>query len=175
MKSDLHYLAALAGFGSLDPETMQTAINELMNEGFYCDECLDALDSNPARMDEVLPAFQAVLTHSGLKLPSQEEAVVLLIQHHLELIASATVEPWQGLKNLISDVYWKYDFHSKTEHYLGDSHQIQHLIGIYWEIDDMIGASGKSAASFIPDAQYAPAIVAEANRWLNIYVSKEVA
>jgi hypothetical protein len=83
MKDSLHYQAAKLVFGSLDADTMKQTVDELMNNGFYVDECLDALDSSPAKYDEVFPAFSAALLHYGIVLPTRDEAVWQLIQWHL--------------------------------------------------------------------------------------------
>jgi hypothetical protein len=137
MNDSLRYKAARLGFGTLDADTMKTTVDALMNEGFYVDACLDALDSAPARVDEVLPAFRAALDHYGIALPSREEAVWQLIEYHVRQIASGACDPYEGLAKLISEVYWDYDFHTPTKQFLGDSHGIDQLIGLYWGADDL--------------------------------------
>lgn len=179
MNTDLRYAAALHGLGILNAEAMRTAIDSLMTDGFYADECLDALDSKPARMEEVLPAFKAALEHYQVNIPDREQAVWQLIHHHVSRIVKDSVDPWVGLRALIGDIYWEYDFHTATQRYLGDSHGIHHLIGIYWELDDIAGECGGTAvlgpAGFKPTPQHLQAIFTEAEKWLHIYGTQHAA
>ena len=66
----LKYKAALLALGTLNADDVKSTIHTLMNEGFYADECLDALDSSPANLGEVLPAFNIALQHFGMRQPS---------------------------------------------------------------------------------------------------------
>jgi len=88
-------------------------------------------------MDEVLPALLAALSHHGVALPDKEQAVWQLIEHHLGVVESGAATPLKALEQLIADVYWDYDFHTPTKKFLGDSHGIEHLIGLYWAADDL--------------------------------------
>jgi hypothetical protein len=175
MKTDIRYLAALRGLGTLDARAMRLAVDNLMNAGFYAEECLDALDSKPPRVDEVLPAFLAALAHYGVAVPDRELAVWQLIKHHLKRVVSPSSDPWECLRDLVRDLYWEYDFHSKSTQYLGDSHGLHRLIGIYWEIDDLAGESGKPIDAFRPDARALLAIQAAAEQWIQQYSGKHAA
>ena len=141
-----------------------------MNEGFYVDACLDAMDSSPARMDEVVPAFRAALDHYGIALPTRDEAVWQLIEYHLRQITSGTVDAFDGLSQLITDVYWDYDFHTPAKKFFGDSHDIANLVGLYWGADDLRGRpnevslNGKYGAEAW--SELGREIRAEAERWV---------
>lgn len=175
MNANLRYLAALHGLGTLDADAMKSAVDSLMNQGFYVDECLDALDSEPARVDEVLPAFRAALAHYGVVVPDRELAVWQLIEHHLKRAASPDGDSWASLCSLFRDLYWEYDFHSETAQYLGDSHGLQELIGIYWAVEDQAGQSGVSTNAFQVDESDRSAIRHAAERWLASYGTKSAA
>lgn len=138
MKQSLDYHAAKLAVGKLSADEIKSTIHGLVDEGLYLDEFLDALDADMRpRMDEVLPALLAALTHEGIALPEKEQAVWYLIEFHLKRIAGESVDPIEELGKLIADVYWDYDFHAQTIKYLGDSHGIAQLIGLYWEADDL--------------------------------------
>jgi hypothetical protein len=172
MKDSLHYQAAKLVFGSLDADTMKQTVDELMNNGLYADECLDALDSSPARYDEVFPAFNAALSHYGIVLPTRDEAVWQLIQLHLQQIASGACDPLEGLSKLIADVYFDYDFGPLTKKFLGDSHGIERLIGLHWSQDELnarpgeVSMNGKYGDEAIVELKRE--VFLESERWLAV-------
>lgn len=138
MNSSLRYQAARQGLGTLSPEDIKATIKALVDDGLYLDAFLEALDSDShPRMEEVLPAFLAALRQYQLAIPSREEAVWQLIEHHLQNITSNQANALQELGKLVAEVYWEYDFQTPTKRYLGDSHGIEQLIGLYWSADDM--------------------------------------
>lgn len=122
-------------------------------------------------MDEVEPAFLAALKHYGIAVPNKEQAVWQLLEFHLKGIASGANDPLDGLQQMMADVYWDYDFHTPTKKWLGDSHGIEHLIGIFWDADDLregpevISWNGKQGAAAVwPELKRQ--IVVEAEKWL---------
>ena len=163
MKDLLRYQAARHVLDARDADAIKETINTLMNDGFFHDTCLDALESSPARMEEVRPAFHAALDHYGVVLPSREEAVWHSIEYHLRRITSGTSPPLKGLSQLISDT-WYYDFDTPTKKFLGDSHGITKLIGLYWDADDLEVKYGEEACSELKRE-----IRVEAERWLVKY------
>ena len=124
--------------GKLNADDIKSTIHGLVDEGFYIDEFLDVLDAWRPRLDDVLPAFLAALNHKGITRPEKEQAVWYLIEFHLASIASETTDSLEELGKLIDDVYWDYDFHTPTREFLGDSHGIEQLIGLYWAADDLL-------------------------------------
>jgi hypothetical protein len=169
MSRELRRLAALEGLGSLDADTMRTAVDRLMDEGFYADTCLDALSSKPARRDEVLPAFRDALAHAGLTVPRPDDAIWVLIDHHVRRIAEPDGDPWLGLKDLIREVYWDEHFNMNSTQEVGGSHGVQELIGWYWSLDDLAGVQGKPFETFVPSAPHRDAIRQAARIWLARY------
>jgi hypothetical protein len=129
----LEYIAARFAFGNINADKIKSTVDSLLNEGVYSDYFIDIMDSKPARLDEVLPPFIAYLQHEGIPIPIKDDAVGQLIGYHVDRIASGNGDPIKELEELISDVYWDYDFHPHTKKYVGDSHGIEHLVGLYWE------------------------------------------
>ena len=167
----LRYQAAKLGMGTLNADNIKSTIHALVDGGVYLDEFLEALDAKKPRLDEVLPAFFAALNNEGISVPNKDQAVWNLIELHLQKIAVATSDPLEQLQKLIADVYWNYDFHTSTQKYLGDSHGIEQLIGLFWAADDLRdnpknisfgGKIGEEAWS-----QLKQQIVVEAKHWIN--------
>jgi hypothetical protein len=163
----LRYQAARLGLGTLDADSIKGTIVELMADGFYDDECLNALDAFPhPRMEDVLPAFKAALAHYGVPLPDSEAAIWLLIEYRTRRMASGDADAVEELCRLIEDVYYAYDFHSPTRRFLGDSHDIERLIGLYWGSEELRKGPGESPASDEALVALNWDIRAEAGRWL---------
>lgn len=171
MKQSLHYQAAKLAMENLNADDIKSAIHALVDGGLYLDEFLEALDARKPRMDEVLPAFFAALKHSGISIPDKEQAVWNLIEFHLGEIALETSDALDELKELIADVYWDYDFHTPTQEYLGDSHGIENLVGLFWAADDLRESPGDMSfdGKFGDEAssELKQKIVVEAKLWLS--------
>lgn len=156
--------------GTLNADDIKATIHELVDKGFYLDEFLDALEATRPRMNEVVPAFLAALTHKGIALPEKEQAVCHLIEIHLKSIVSGGENALEELGKLIADVYWDYDFQTPTKKYIGDSHGMEQLIGLYWSADDL----RESPASVSFNGKYGQEawselkreIIVHAKRWL---------
>jgi hypothetical protein len=104
MKS-LRYQAARLALGSLEAEEMKATVDSLMNEGFYAEECLAAMDASAhPRLDEVLPALRAALEYHSVPVPSRDQAIRQLIEMHLTEIAAGVVDPVDGIKPLLDEV-----------------------------------------------------------------------
>jgi hypothetical protein len=167
VKDLLHYQAARLGLGTLDADTIKRTIVELMEDGFYVDECLDALDAFPhPRMEDVLPAFKAALDHHGLALPNRETAVWQLIEYRARRMASEEMDAVGELSLLIEDVCYLYDFHASADGLLGESHDIGRLIGLYWGSEELREGSRESPVDDDALIVLNCDIRAEARRWL---------
>jgi hypothetical protein len=134
----LQYIAARMAFDKVDAQEIRTAVDRLIEDGVYSDDFLAIIDSNPPTLTDVLAPFRTYLHRTGILFPDKEAAVWQIIRHHVARIVDGTTSPFEGLELLIADVYWDYDFHKPTTKFLGDSHGIEHLFGLYWGHDDMV-------------------------------------
>jgi hypothetical protein len=168
----LEYIANKLAFNKVSADEIQAVVDGLLNEGTYSDDFLEIINSTPACLAEVLPPFLKYLKSLGIYIPSKDEAVWNLIAHHIRKIADKEVPPTDGLTKLIEDVYWDYDFHSSARQYLGDSHGIHCLIGLFWEYDDICDCAnekyyGKPVTEMIEELKLA--VIEEARRWRDIH------
>lgn len=167
--TDLDYMACRITLGNASADLIQKTVNQLMDDGIFSAEFLDIIDSKPPTMADVSPPFQKYLRKVGIQCQSKDEAVWRLIGYHTGRIASRQIEPLEGLSTLIKDIYRDYDFRAQTKQYLGDSHDIQKLIGLYWEYDDILDApyqteyAGRSREEVV--TELSDAVLEEARRW----------
>lgn len=163
----LEYMAARIAFGTVNADEIQSTVDCMLMNGVYSREFIDIMDSKPARLDEVVPPFVAYLQREGITVPTKDQAVWKLIAYHVSRIASGAADPISELQELISDVYWDYDFHTPTREYLGDSHGIQYLIGLYWEYDDMSERDRDASRDEIKEA-----IIKRSEEWTERFANK---
>jgi len=170
---DLEHMAIRIAMDKVDADEIQAAVNRLLADGVYSDHFLAIMDAKPARLAEVLPPFQAYLKTAGISAPDKEEAVWRIIAYHVSRIVSGQTTPLTELQALIAEVYWDYDFHSVTTKYLGDSHGIEHLIGLYWEYDDATeGPLGRM--SDVDMRNWEQAVLSRSEEWIKRFANKAI-
>ena len=81
--------------------------------------------------------FEAAMKTLGWRHPSRKEAVEILVRHHLSRIVEGSCSPERGLQFLMKEVYWTEVSRFSSSVYVGDSHDLQELIGCYWSYDDL--------------------------------------
>jgi hypothetical protein len=168
MKS-LPYQAARLALGSLEAEEMKATVDSLMNEGFYAEECLAAMDASAhPPLDEVLPAFRAALEYHSVPVPSRDQAIRQLIEMHLSEIAAGVVDPVDGIKRLLDEVGWEDEFREGSEQYLGDAYGVERLVGHFYAADTLKEprTSAGSTPAYAPAEDVGGAKKAEAEKWL---------
>lgn len=90
---------------------------------------------------EAAVLFEAVMTALGWRSPSREEAVEILVRHHLTRIVEGRCCPVLGLQLLMNEVYWPEVSKFGSSVHVGDSHDLQGLIGCYWSYDDLFDSA----------------------------------
>lgn len=173
-KTGLEFQAALYSFGHLNTQDMQKIIDGLLNEGTYADEFLDVIYPDYDTREEVGAAFKRSLKALGIVAPNYEEAVWTILRHYVSRIANQEIDALDGLKELMREM--DYNFHAKTKKYLGDSHGVEYLIGLYWDYYDVlekpteISINGKYGEEAIGEIK--KEILIEAEKWVVHYCRK---
>jgi len=136
MEPPIEYYAARQSLRDLDGHQVAAVVDALTDEGVWDDAFVDVMDAREPETHDVLPPFLKALQHLGVPIPSTDDAVWYLIDYDTRRIVSGVVDPMEGLGQLINDVYWDYDFAGRTQQYLGDSHGLAKLIGLWWNYDE---------------------------------------
>lgn len=177
-REQLTFEAAKYIFGKSNIDKMREIINSLVNDGVYYDTFYDVLYPGDYVMEVIGPAFERSLRSLGITIPDYEGSVWIIIHYYLKRIASGEVDPYEGLYELMLEVYWDYDFHSKATEYLGDSHGIQSLIALYWGYDDLterptvVSLNGKHGDEAVEELK--KEIFAEAKKWVSDFEIKKM-
>jgi len=91
-------------------------------------------------MADVAPVFERALGELKIPLPAQDHAIWTLLRYHIGRLASGALVGREGLKPIL-DVLYNSGLYDNSRQYVGDSHGLQHLVGIYWTYDDVPAAA----------------------------------
>jgi hypothetical protein len=133
----LKYESANLLLDRMNDERVVQLIDELIAQGIYFDEFLEVLDKSYYRPN-FLEALNASLLKLEVTIPETvDQAVWILLEYHISKMASEDGNAFNGLEDFMRDVYWNFDFGPHTKKYLGDSHGVENLIGLYWGYADL--------------------------------------
>jgi hypothetical protein len=120
-------------------------------------------------MPEAGRLFERLCAEWGVSVPTHDAAIVQLIRHYAEAIASGVLEPWKGLCRLMNEVYWPHVSEEPTKEYVGDSRGLEQLIGDYYYFDDLIEdwELRKNASAFAKKvSEWEESVRQHAREWL---------
>lgn len=166
-RQDLHLAAARYVMGELPSETLARIADALLDEGVYSPEIGELATTRNSVMADAGPLFEAALRDLNVKVSSREEAVWVLLRHHISRIAYEDVPPRDGLRSVL-EVYRRAGLQAQSRTYVGDSHGIQHLIGAYWEYEDLQARPAGASLQDHPEELRAldEAVVYAATEWV---------
>jgi hypothetical protein len=163
---NLHLAAARYVLGELPSEALAKIADSLLEEGVYSLEIGELATTRHPVMADAGPLFEAALRDLNVKVPSRDEAVWILLRHHISRIASEDVRPRDGLRSVL-EVYNRADLYAQSQTYVGDSHGIQDLIGAYWAYEDPSPPPGASLQDYSIDLRALDeAVVHAATVWV---------
>lgn len=103
-----------------------------LTEGNYSDAYLNIVDADFKTMAILAPLLEVALKDSGVAVPEFEEAVWVMLRHHIGLIASGEAHPKKQFSILLSDIE-RFEIHKGIKEYVGDNVGIALLYGWYYE------------------------------------------
>jgi hypothetical protein len=92
-------------------------------------------------MAEAGPLFERILEAEHVTRPSKDEAVWTLLRHYIGAIANGSVTPRTGLGPMMSVLRLAENLGFQATEYVGDSHDIQGLVGAFWSYEDIDDAA----------------------------------
>ncbi|MDX2241673.1 MAG: hypothetical protein NW224_13395 [Leptolyngbyaceae cyanobacterium bins.302] len=114
---------------------LREVADEALNSGFYSPALVDtALDAEDNLL-EIGSAFMDALAELKVVVPeSIEDCIWGVLHYSIQQVATLAVEPEVGLARIM-EVYRVCSLYEYSQKFVGDSHDIQNLIGAYWEYD----------------------------------------
>jgi len=138
MMVDLAVAAARYRLGLQSGEALRDLGEALLAEGR--DEAVRLAIVDDLAMADVGLVFEQVCAALGQSIPSLDEAIEIVTAALLADIASGAAEPEAGLQRLMNDIVRPYvnaETAAGTHEYVGQSRDLQHLIGAYWSYAEL--------------------------------------
>jgi hypothetical protein len=116
---------------------LRKVADEALNEGFYSPSLVDAALDAENNLCGIGPAFMDALAELEVVVPeSIEDCIWETLRYSIQQMAKLAIEPEVGLEEIM-EVYRGCNLYERSQGFVGDSHDIQNLIGAYWEYDEI--------------------------------------
>ena len=141
---ELRIAAAKYVMDAIPSWELSALANRLVDGGLTTRAAIDLATLRAPTMAEAGPLFERILEAAHVAAPSKDEAIWVLLRHYVGAIANGSVEPSAGLGQMM-DVFRRagHEGYLATQ-YVGDSYDIQDLVGAYWSYDDIDDAEQQS-------------------------------
>lgn len=111
--------------------------DEIMNDGPGTPAIAELATMRNPIMAEAGPLFERVLKERGIQVPSRGEAICILLRRYLQGIAEGSTMPQEGLRLVMREVFYPGNLFEISKEPVGDSHDLEHLIGASYEYNDL--------------------------------------
>lgn len=162
-------LAARVSLGLAGADEVCRVADAQLTSGHYTQNASELSHLSDPTWADVRPLFEAWMRELGVAVPEKEQAIWTALRHHMARLAQATVDSdAQHEVCEIANVYFNTEMAGSSTRFAGDSHDIQRLYGIYWELSDLPDTFRLSPTS-IPSAKRDLLQEArqEATRWIS--------
>ena len=149
MASIIELTAARYVLGIVPSEELKRAADQALDAGIDSPSLCELAGIIHSTMSEAGPLFEAALRELSVQAPSKEEAIWIVLSHWLTEISKGRLDPIDGMARVMSEVYHPAKLYERTKNFVGDSHDLQSLIGNYYAVDD--GDIARIAANGLHD------------------------
>jgi hypothetical protein len=136
IRAECRVAAARYALGDLPSWDLVEIANVILGRGVYSDALGKLGTDRDLMMSAAGPLFEQALQDLNVEIPSSTQAIWVLLGHHIRQLASRAVAGREGL-GPIMDIYYLAELHARSTQFVGDSHGIQHLVGAFYEYDDI--------------------------------------
>ncbi len=137
MVPDLNLAAAKYVLGLIPSWELPPIADAALNRGQYSDSLGELAYLRDPVMSDAGPLFEASLVELNIPLPPKDTAIQVVLIRCIRRIADQLDPPYEGLCNMMQDVYYRAMWDEKPKQFQGDSRGIEHLIGAYYYYDDL--------------------------------------
>lgn len=133
----LKLVAARYSLGAAQSDELRQIADQALDSGVYSSSLAEMAGCSTPILSDIGPLFEAALEELAIILPGENDAIEILVRHHLKSVVHGSVRPRDGLERIMEDVYYPAKIHEKSKQFDGDSHGLEKLIGAYWSYDDV--------------------------------------
>jgi hypothetical protein len=113
------------------------AADSLMDQGIVTPSLVELATCCDPIMSDAGPLFEKALSELREQLPDRDTATWHLVRQHIGKIACGETPPREGVAALVREVEQNSRSTLRSIRYVGDSHDLQDLIGAYYGLDDL--------------------------------------
>ncbi|ODS56255.1 MAG: hypothetical protein ABS36_07585 [Acidobacteria bacterium SCN 69-37] len=166
--SDLQVIAARFVLGTVPSWELPGVAEALLDGGCNSRAVIELATLRHPTMADAGPLLQRLLDEAGVRWPSVDDAVWIVLRCELDRIARRVVEPYDGLGRVMA-VVDACGLHDRSRVHVGDSHGLERLVGAYWDYDDLDDMSRVGAPAHVDQARQEldDDVVRRAREWMD--------
>jgi hypothetical protein len=136
--ADLNHLATRFRLDLLDTAALVRVAEQLLEEERDTPAVIGLLTLENPIFADAAQLFEKLCLEQGIVIPTKDEAIINLLRLQLDSIASGAIVPHEGLAAMMREIYFPYFAGEPCKKYVGDSRGLEHLVGAFWNYDDLI-------------------------------------
>jgi hypothetical protein len=137
----LELAAARYRLGLDDGASLRALGEALLSDEHDTDTAVSLAIVDDLALSEVGPVFEQVCRELKQTIPSLDEAIGKVSTAILRYIVDGSADPQTDLQRLMDEIYWPHlavETKADKGQYIGESHNLQSLIGAYWSYDELL-------------------------------------
>jgi len=158
MKIELQLQGVRLAAGLASSDDLRRAADAALNMGMYSPSLAETALFAENDLMELGPDFQKALKELQIHYPVEKEEIIwYLLRHYLTQIERGEIKPSEGVEKLLKEVYYHFNLYERSEKCVGDSHNLESILGEYFQLED-----------FGPDrhAEIEASILIKCRKWL---------
>jgi hypothetical protein len=132
---ELNDAAAFYKLGLLTYTKLKDYSSKWLDHLDYSDRLYD-VHQDPSMSQSVSPAFEHLLHEREIDIPSEEEAVRIVLKYYLRMIVQGECDAFEGMKFIDSKLYSRIHPLHPGEEFAGQCLGLEHMYTWYRELQD---------------------------------------
>jgi len=158
MKNELQLQGVRLTVGLASSDDLRCVADKALNAGIYSPALAETALFAENDLFELAPAYIKALQELKIDYPTNEEEIIwYLLRYYIGEIDRGRLKPSDGVGKLLQEVYYHFNLYERSNKYVGDSHNIESILGDYYAFDDL----GPERYAEIEDS-----ILSECRKWL---------
>lgn len=159
MKSELQLQGVRLTAGLASSDDLRGVADKALNAGIYSPSLAETALFSEHNLAELAPDYTKALHELQIDCPTDEEEIIwYLLRYYIGEVAGGRLKPSEGVETLLKEVYYHFNLYERSVNYVGDSHNIERILGDYYAFDDV----GPERYAEIEES-----ILSECRKWLH--------
>lgn len=133
---ELELQAARLKAGLASSDDLVRAADAALDAGIYSDELAQVAVFAEKRLSDLSDDFLTAVSELGLMISSNRDGIIWqLLRRYIGDVVARKLAPTEGASLVVREVDWHLGLEARE--YVGDSHGLEHIIGLYHAYDDV--------------------------------------